>query len=179
MGIGSERTRLVAAYLEALDAKALLIHACPGGQPAKLSFDDDRKLDLTGAFWFSKQQHAELVLMRARGDLEAIGALRPQGWVDLPAREVSDAVVNAAAQLGASWRSAKRVQADAEAEVDRILIHVEEQRKSGGLAQVNTAYKVYRNRQLEAGQKAVPYSAHLFDFKCSLVTLAARNSVAQ
>jgi hypothetical protein len=171
-----KRADLVAAYLEALGCRALLVLAVPGGQPSKVSFQPDRKLDTFDTFHFIKAQHAELVALRTRADLEAIGAMRSEDWVDLPAREVRDAIVNASAQLGAIWQTSDQVHTQAQAAVDEIIAHVEVSRASGGLAQVNAAYKRYRQQQQASGQKAVPYSAHLGAFTKSLVTLAAKNA---
>ncbi|CAN7377719.1 hypothetical protein LJR220_003363 [Bradyrhizobium sp. LjRoot220] len=177
--MGSKRGALVEAYLGALEAKPLLILTGPTAQPAKISFEKSANLDVFAALWFAKPAHAELVLMRCRDDLTAIGAARPQGWFDMSAREILDALVNTAAQLGATWRTADLMKADAERAVDLIVNQVEAQRKSGGLAQVNAEYKVYRQRQVERGQKAIPYSAHLHAFTTSLVVLAAANASAR
>lgn len=174
-----KRENLIAAYLEALPAKAVLIHVGPNGQPAKIGFTHDKKLDLFDALWFAKAAHAELVLMSYRDNFESVGALRPQGWVDLAAREVRDHIVNTAAGLGARWRSGDEMQADAAVAVDEILASVEAQRQSGGLAQVNAAYKIYRQQQIERNEKAAPYSAHLLAFTRSLVVLAAQNANAR
>jgi hypothetical protein len=120
--------------------------------------------------------HAELVLMNVRSDFEALGADRPQGWVDMPARAVRDHVVNVAAGLGASWRTATEVRADASHAVAEIIVQVEQQRRAGGLAQVNAQYKIYRQGQVARGEKAAPYSVHLTAFTRSLVVLAAQNA---
>jgi len=171
-----KRKALVAAYMEALPAKALTIHAGPNGRPSKIGFGFEKKLDLFDALWFAKAAHAELVLMNCRSDFGAIGAARPDNWIDLAACEVRDHIVNIATGLGASWRSGSELQADAARAVDEILASVEAQRRTGGLARVNAEYKFYRQQQTAKGAKAVPYSAHLAAFTRSLVVLAAVNA---
>lgn len=172
-----KRDALVKAYLEALGSRAVLIHVIgPHDKPALLGMARDPRLDLFDKLWFAKPAHAELVLMRCRDDFRDIGAARPEGWIDLSAREVRDHLVNTAAALGASWRTEAEVMLDASYAVAEIITHVEDMRQSGGLAQVNAAYKVYRQAQVAKGEKAKPYSAHLGAFTMSLVTLAAQNA---
>lgn len=173
-GMG-KREALVEAYLGALEAKALLILTIGAGHPAKISFSPDPSFETFDALWFAKPHHAELVLMRCMDDLATVGAVRPEGWIDMPAREVRDAVVNAAAQLGARWQTTDQIKSSASNEVEKIIAQVDRQRREGGLAQVNAEYKTYRQRQVAAGQKAAPYSAHLMTFTRSLVVLAAAN----
>jgi hypothetical protein len=164
-----KRDALVKAYLDALEARALLIHASPDGRSAKLSFNEDSKLNLFDALWFSKPAHAEFVLANCCQGYH-------EGWFDLPAREVRDRVINVAAVIGARWRSSAELQADASNAVAEIIEHVEHQRQIGGLCKVNASYKIYRQQQAAKGEKAMPYAAHLAAFTRSLVTLAAQNA---
>jgi hypothetical protein len=83
-----------------------------------------------------------------------------------------------AAYLGAAFRSKAQVQHDAGTAVDRILARVEEARKSGALAQVNAAYKAYRQAQLARNEAAISYTAHLAHFTRNLVILAVQNANA-
>lgn len=175
MGKGAD---LVAAYMQALPAKAVLIHAGRDGQAAKIGSTSDEALELFDVLWFAKPAHAELVLMNCRDDFASLGALRPDDWIDLSARTVRDYVVNIASLLGAAWRSEAEMRAGASIVVAEIIAEVEASRQSGGLAQVNTAYKIYRQQQTAKGEKAVPYSAHLDAFTRSLVVLAAQNASA-
>ncbi|MCC8963748.1 hypothetical protein H8A95_15870 [Bradyrhizobium sp. Pear76] len=154
----------------------MLIHAGPNGCPALIGLEQQRKFDLFDAFWFAKPQHAELVLMRVQSDFRDIGAERPQGWVDLPVRQVRDRLVNAAAELGARWRTLAVVKADAERAVDEVLVHVEKSRQEGRLKDVNARYKIHREQQAAKGEKSIPYSAYLADFTRQLVVLAATNA---
>lgn len=170
-----KREKLAAAYIEALPARPLFVLAGPCGRPARMALEPSRKFETAAEVWFAKAAHLELVAARVRSDLTALGAARPQEWFDLSGDEVRNAVINAAGMLGASWRTRADIQRDADAAVEQILGHVEAQRRSGGLAKVNAEYKLYRQRQAEAGQTAVPYSVHLMAFTRSLVVLAAEN----
>jgi hypothetical protein len=171
----STRDSLVQAYLAALEIRALMVFAVDGKQPSKISTDQEKNVVLVDALWFAKPQHAELVLSHTLTDLEAIGATRPEGWIDMPGREVRDTLANVAGYLGASFRSANEVSRDAQNAVARITRDVEEARRKGELKQVNAEYKLYRQRQAQRGEKAIPYSAHLANFTRGLVILAAQN----
>lgn len=160
------REALVKAYIGALDACTLVILAgpdglsgvCPG--PAtEPPFD---------TLWFAKQQHAELVLAQC-----------PEGWCSLSPAVLRDEVVNAAASLGASFRTTAEVEVDASNAVEEIIMQVENRRQNGDLAKVNRDYKAYRQAQVARGQKAVSYSTHLATFTRSLVVLAAQNANAR
>jgi hypothetical protein len=173
-----KREALVAAYMEALPARAVYVLAGPGGRPARFASDPADETDTAAAIWFAKPGHADLVLMNCRDDFTALGAVDPQGWIDLSARTVRDHVINVAALLGATWRSDVEMRADASNAVAEIIATVEAQRRNGGLAQVNAAYKIYRQRQAARNEKALPYSMHLTAFTRSLVVLAAQNANA-
>lgn len=169
---------LVKAYIGALEIREVTIHAAPDGRPARIGPAPEGNLDLFDMLWFEKPQHIELVLSQCQSDIRATGAERPDGWIDLSAQEVRDLVVNAAAMLGATWKTGAEIEADASNAVAEIVEDVEIRRQSGGLSQVNRDYKIYRQRQLASGQKAIPYSAHLDAFTRSLVVLAAKSSAA-
>jgi hypothetical protein len=171
-----KRDALVEAYMEALPARTVFVLAGPGGRPSKIASDSGEKLDIVAEFWFAKAAHADLVWMRVQSNLQAVDVMHGEGWIDLPAREVRDTIVGVAADLGASWCTADEVRAQASIAVEKIITHVEHQRREGGLAQVNATYKIYRQQQIAKGEKAIPYSAHLAAFTRSLVTLAAQNS---
>ena len=168
------RLKLLAAYMEALGNRALMVLAAPTGHPCKLSSAPLPNLDTIAAFWFAKPHHAELVALRAQDDLAAIGAARPEGWIDMQAQELRDTIINLAAHVGASWQTAEQAQAQASIAIDEIIARVEASRTNGGLAQINAQYKVYRQKQLAKGEKAIPYSAHLAAFTRNLVVLAAQ-----
>jgi hypothetical protein len=160
----ANRQALVKAYINALDARALLIYAGAGGGAGTISLSENNNLELFDTLWFAKAAHAELVLMNC-----------PQSST-LPPASLRDEVINIAATLGASWRTTTELEADASNAVAEIIECVEAMRQSGGLAQVNAQYKIYRQAQVAKGQKAIPYSEHLFAFTMSLVILAARNA---
>lgn len=171
-----KRAALVLAYMEALPAKPVLIHAGPGGQSSTIGAAPVKNFDRFDALWFAKPSHADLVLMNCRDDFASLGAIDRQGWIDLSARTVRDHVVNVASGLGAVWRSEAELRADASNAVEEIIANVEAQRRTGGLARVNAAYKIYRQRQTAKNEKAMPYAAHLAAFTRSLVVLAAANA---
>jgi hypothetical protein len=50
-----------------------------------------------------------LVLKHCLDDLAEVGAMGPQGWIDLPASEVRDAIARTARYLGASSPHARRL----------------------------------------------------------------------
>ena len=161
----AKRDDLVKAYIAALDACTLVIMAGPDGMsgvclgPASDPFD---------TLWFAKQQHAELVLAQCS-----------EGWVDLSPAALRDEVINAAAALGAPFRTTAEVEVDASKAVAEIVEQVENRRQAGDLARVNRDYKIYRQAQIARGQKAVSYSTHLATFTRSLVVLAAQNANAR
>ena len=173
-----KREELVKAYVQALEIRPLVILSVVGGRPTRISSEPVNNLDIVDALYFAKPQHAELVLAHVLGDLDAIGALRPQGWIDMPAREVRDTLANVARYLGAPFRSMAQVTSDAEKAVERIIENVERARIKGELRQVNAKYKTYRQGALAAGEKPISYSDHLGKFTRSLVLLAAQNANA-
>lgn len=174
----AKRPELVKAYLEALEIRPIMVLAVQGHRPSRLASEPVKNLDIFDALYFAKAQHAELVLSHVSDDLASIGTLRPDGWIDMEARELRDTVANVAGYLGARFRSFAEVQRDAEIAVDRILANVEQARFEGRLKSVNADYKVYRQRQLSAGQKAITYTEHVTNFTLSLVILAAKNANA-
>jgi hypothetical protein len=167
---------LTQVYINALGVRALVVLAAHGGQPCKVSPENDSNLTFIDAVWFAKSQYAELVLKRCLDDLAEVGAMRPEGWIDLPGGEVRDAIARTARYLGASFSSREEIERNAKIAVDKIVASVEASRVSGGLAQVNAEYKAYRQRQISNGQPAISYSKHLANFTRNLVVLAAQNA---
>jgi len=161
-----KRGDLIQAYINALPLRAILIYADKSGLSAKAALEPD-PLDLFDTLWFSKLDHAELVLSQC-----------PEGWVDLPPTALRDEVINAAAALGASFRTAAEIETEASKEVEEIIKRVEVMRLSGLLTKVNRDYKIYRQTQVARGLKAVPYQAHLDAFTLSLVKIAAESASA-
>jgi hypothetical protein len=157
----AKRDDLVKAYIGALDAGTLVIltgsggksGVCPGPASGQIPFE---------TLWFAKAQHAELVLAQC-----------PEGWADIAPAALRDEVVNAAAALGASFRTAAEVYADAKRTVEQIMENVERARIRGELRKMNADYKLYRQNELSLGRKPVGYGEHLTSFTRSLVVLAA------
>jgi len=178
MGNAAEMVRIGLAldFIGALDLAAIRIWGMPNKPGCWATFEPspqlvESKLDPINfeTFWL-KPSHAQLVhsLCRAPADHHE-GA-------DTDPKVLRDHIVNTAAHLGAPFRSTAEVVAVAYAAVDQILAHVETQRLNGGLAQVNAAYKLYRQQQAAKNERAIPYSAHLHAFTKQLVTMAARTA---
>lgn len=174
----TKRASLIQAYIAALDTSPLLVLAVAGKQPCRIASEPVEKLNIVDTFWFTKPQHAELVLQKCLSDLSAAGARCRGEWIDIPAADVCEALSLAARDLGAAYRSTLEVHQDAGKAVDRIVANVELARLRGQLRAVNAEYKAYRERQIAAGEKPVSYSQHLADFTLSLVVLAAKNTDA-
>lgn len=155
---------LVKVYIDALDACTLLILAGPDGMSGVCIGPAPAENPLE-TLWFSKLQHAEMVLAQC-----------PEGWVAIPPAALRDEVVNAAAVLGAPFRTAAEVEIEASKVVAEIIAQVETRRQNGGLAKVNRDYKIYRQTQIARGLKAISYSEHLAACTRSLVVLAAQNA---
>lgn len=153
---------LVKAYIDALDVGVLVILKGPGCMSGVCPGPDRDAID---TIWFARPQHAELVLAQC-----------PEGWVDLPPAALRDEVVNAAATLGASFRTTAEVEAEAKRAVEQITENVERARIRGELRRVNAEYKAYRQRELSLGKKPVGYGLHMANFTRNLVVLAAKNA---
>lgn len=160
---------LISAYVDALPIRPVVISAERDGKAARLGIG--MVPEIFDALWFPKPQHAELVAMNCAGDFHALGAVTPEGFIDLAPSVVRDHVVNAAAMLGAIWRTDLEVRHDASFEVEKVIMAIEVSRRTGGLQDVNKAYKAQRL----AGQTKISYAAHLAAFTRSLVMMAAKN----
>jgi hypothetical protein len=179
-------TPLVRVYVDALCGRAIYVHAGLKGRAAFFGFEPHTKKDLFAKLWFARPAHAELVAMRCCQDFKAVGAIRwinggrlDSGWVDLPPSEVVEKIWAVAAMLGARWQTQGDIERDAERAVAEITTRVKVARLNGGLKQVNMEYKMYRRAQMEKGEPAIPYSAHLAQFTRLLVLRAAQKSMLQ
>jgi thiamine pyrophosphate-dependent acetolactate synthase large subunit-like protein len=105
--------------------------------------------------------------------------MRPHGWVGLPPSQVVEKINMVAHQLGARWQTQGQIERDAERVVADIVRRVKDAQQDGGLKQVNTQYKQYRQAQIEKSEPAIPYSAHVAEFTRSLVLRAAQKSMMQ
>jgi hypothetical protein len=180
---------LVRVYVDALQGRAIYVH---GALPcvSHFGFEPFRKKGLTKSatlapartslvakLWFARPAHAELVALRCGQDFNATGAMRDNGWVNLPPGEVLEKVKNVAALLGAKWQTQGAIERDAEQVVADIVRRVKEARMDGEMKQVNAEYRRYRLAQIEQGEPAIPYSAHIANFTRSLVICAAEKSM--
>jgi hypothetical protein len=155
---------LVKVYVDALDRTCSLAIVAGPDETAGICPGPAAEA-VVETLWFSKPQHAEMVLAQC-----------PEGWAKLSPAALRDEAINAAAALGARFRTAAEILAEASNVVEEIIVQVENRRQNGDLARVNRDYKVYRQTQVARGEKAVSYSAFLASFTRSLVLLAAKNS---
>src|SRR6266404_2772436 len=169
---------LVRVYVEALCGRAIYVHAGLKGRAAHFGYEPFRKKGLIAKLWFARPAHAQLVAFRCCQDFVAIGAMRADGWVDVPPAEVVEKVKMTAAFLGAKWQTQAGIERDAERVVAEVIASVEAARQNGGLKQVNVEYREYRQRQIERREPAIPYSAHIAQFTKLLVLRAAEKAMS-
>ncbi len=103
------------------------------------------------ARYFFKPSHVDLLL----------STIGPEGLSGKPAAALADAIVQAAATLGAPIRTLGELQAEAERQVAEITARIRVANQTGDLRQVNRQYKAYRLQQLAKGEKATSYSAFI------------------
>jgi hypothetical protein len=166
-------------YIDALCGRAIYVHAGAAGGISRIGFEPDWKFKEAAKFWFARPGHAELVYLRCVQDFASVGAMRPRGWVDMPPAGVVETIKATAAMLGAKWQTEAEIQRDAETVVAGIVQRVKDARMDGELKQVNAEYRMYRLGQLEKGELAIPYSAHIAEFTRLLVVRAAEKSMMQ
>jgi hypothetical protein len=116
--------------------------------------------DAAPGTWFEKAEHCEIVIAACHSEY-------PQGFGRTE-------VINAAALLGARWRTTEQLHRDAEIEVEHLLADIEAKRQAGGLKKVNAEYKSYRIAQLSRSEPAVPYSTYFANFVRTVIRLAAQ-----
>jgi hypothetical protein len=101
---------------------------------------------------YFKANHIELVLGAA-------------GLTDSPIDQAPAAVAGAiertARSIGAPFQTAADLRIDAEKEVDKIIDRVKATNQAGGLHQLNKAYKIYRQQQIDRAERAISYNRYL------------------
>lgn len=165
--------RLIDAYVAALPIRPIAIIRGPDDTTSRLGIACTA--DAIDALWFRKVAHAELVAMTCLDDLQALAAIGPDGWINLASETTRGFVVAAADRLGADWRTDAQVRADARFEVDKVLMAIDVRKRTGGLHEVNRAYRVKRLAARAAGDKISSYNNYIAEFVASLVRLAAQN----
>lgn len=176
------KLELIHQYLSAAGVVSVRIPEIFSGHPGTIGisfeFPPDSPAvisgDKTEVLWFGRRDHAEMVLSEA---LEAIGA-PAVGQTELPAEVVRDHLVNAAASLGAPWHTTAEIMAAAERAVDEVERYVVALNASGGLKQINAAYKKYRASMQATKEPAISYSAYLQSYKVRIIRIVAQNAAS-
>jgi hypothetical protein len=109
--------------------------------------------------YFFKPSHVDLLL----------STIGPEGMSGRPAAALAELVVQAAASIGASFRTPGELQAEAERQVAEITARIRMANQQGGLKQINAQYKRYRQAQIARAEKALPYSAFIEPFIMTMV----------
>lgn len=103
-----KRDGLVKAYLAALDVRAVVILASADGskaqpQTAKQSVNLQDGAAVFDALWFTKPEHAEIVLTHYLENCDAEALADGHGWLNRSPRECRDDVIDMAGMLGTPW----------------------------------------------------------------------------
>lgn len=175
----------IAAYIGALNLRAIVVRTTSAGPFCKIGFSSEfhpsrlkPQTDVAAELWFAKPAHAELVTMTLRNDFRDIGAIRDQGWIDLPAADVVEKIDITSRLLGATFRSVDQIEAAATSAVEQIEGQVEQLRRSGGLKALNAKFKTYRADRTAAGLAAMTYGAYLGEFTTGMIRSVAANLAA-
>lgn len=126
--------------------------------------------------WFDTRTHADAVLAELRDTLKSLPLTSRDNWLLMPPLDLRDHLVRAASDVGADWHTTEDLRSRASDAVSEILAKIEAMRVSGGLSDLNSSYKNYRQSQLATGAKAKPYSAFLADFTMNMITLTAQHA---
>src|SRR5258706_6934848 len=90
-----------------------------------------------------------------------LSTIGPEGLSGKPAAALADAIVQAAARLGARWQTPDTLRKLAGQQVDEIVERVKSSGQRGKLKHWNTRYRHYRHAQVAKAEKAIPYSSFL------------------
>ncbi len=90
-----------------------------------------------------------------------LSTIGPEGLSGKPAAALADAIVQAAARLGARWQTPDTLRKLAGQQVDEIVERVKSSGQRGKLKHWNTRYRQYRLAQVAKAEKAIPYSSFL------------------
>ena len=157
--MSKSRASLIAAYLAALPGTVVRVVASDDGRRSRIETGSCGASEAVQGRLRFKATHAELVL-------SAIGY---DGWCDMPAAELVDLIIRTAIDMGAAYQTEAQLAVAAEAAVGEIVAKVEGMNQAGGLKEINTEYKIYRQRQIAKAEKAMPYAKFLERFTASIV----------
>ena len=96
---------LCKVYVDAICGRAIFVHSGLDNSRTHFGLERLHLSDLITTLWFARPTHAGLVLLRCVEDFKAVGAMRANGWVDLPPAEVIYKIKAEAAALGARWQT--------------------------------------------------------------------------
>jgi hypothetical protein len=140
------RASLVDVYISSLPFVPVAIVA--DGRRCRIRTGEPAEGEKIAHLYYFKPSHIELVLGAAGlGD----------GPIDEEPAAVAARLVSAARSIGAPFQTPDELRADAEQEVDKILAKVDATNASGGLRELNKAYKAYRLAQIDKAERAVGY----------------------
>jgi hypothetical protein len=145
------RASLVQTYIDALPFAAVAVVQTASGTRVAIG-GEIAAGETAVARYFFRPLHIELVLGAAGlGD----------GPVDQAPDVVAARLIGAAKSVGAPFRTAAEIRANAKIEVDRIVAHVQVAGLVGELKEINKQYRAYRLAQVAKAERALPYSAFL------------------
>ena len=162
--MSKSRETLIEAYIAALPLAAVAIVSNADGKRCRIEMGGDLAPGETiQSRLYLKPSHAELVL----------SAIDQEGWTDQAPGTVAALIEQTATNLGARFQSPDDLRRAAESAVADIVAKVEGMNQAGGLKEINTKYKLYRQRQVAKAEKAMPYSAFIHRFTLKMVEQVA------
>jgi hypothetical protein len=161
------RASLVEAYISGLQLTEVAV-AGAGKQCRIRTGGDLAPGEPVAQRYFFKSSHVDLLLATIGQD----------GLSGRSAAALADAIVQAAASIGAPYRSPAQVRKGAELAVAEIVARVRLANQTGDLRQVNRSYKLYRQQQAEKGEMATSYAAYIEPFIMTMVKQVAGRMIA-
>jgi hypothetical protein len=141
------RADLVDAYLSAM--KLTSIAVIGAGKQARIETGEPPPGELIQAQFYFRPSHAELVLATIGRD----------GMTDKPAPALVASIKQAAATLGAPYKTPGELRSAAECRVAAIVARVKASGRA--LKPWNARYRQYRLAQVAKCEKAIPYAAYI------------------
>jgi hypothetical protein len=175
--------KLIRACLGGLELVAVYAIGPRSGRPVKIGASPNvtrRLADLQIAhweeivvhriFWCTAAKYAERVHAACRAALTDAGAHMRGDWFDLTSEEAAAAIEAAARSCNVSLEADESIRAAAERIVSTVEAQVEELQRTGGMKEINRAYREYRLKTEAAGGKAIRYGAWIDDYKKKLAS---------
>jgi hypothetical protein len=117
--------------------------------------------------YFFKSSHVDLLLATIGQD----------GLSGRSAAALAASIEQAAASIGAVYRSPAEIHKAAELAVAAITERVRIANQSGGMKSINREYRAYRQQQLAKGEMATSYAAFIEPFVATMVKRAAARMI--